>query len=610
MESSHDSNVTKRHTAKTGTHKSNPEISANISQSIRQNPSTWTSTQIEQMQENLGNQAVMRLMRQAFIQREVGGSNESEDPRFSQIQLLAARGDYQGILAKYDYNWFTAKDHLAYDKYVPTDDPRYAERYEDRLKIMRLLLKYRKSQVDALLKSTMEAILAQSYDRVTPPFQIKTMGGDVGYQLFVYNKPVITAFAPGSTSETSDYDITFNVANNAMQEVDAVALFNNKFREKFGYEAGVLFDTNVYTSGFMPEKDGDEVKYKDKFTGMDMGRYQEFKTHKHRMQMALSFLPILQYFSDKNPKAKYLPEWVKFQTQTSNDLEDYLKKEELPSDQALTDLHAIFMINEMLHSETQTERGETEQRLKEENPKLSSDHIAMMAGNELYQKQLERVKVLIKQRGELANKIDTTTNSDELVELHDALAENIIQFELEQGKALVYANEAYFSGGPAVHVVLGMQGGGAVKLGRQQQMQSLLMNIGYKLAHFAHQEEHGGQGRALVGTSKYGQRIRDIIKRGQDEKNPVYKEGVDPKLFSQLTEEQLQVLADEETLINDYKKNKNLSTPSSKESAAARDFSDTDTAKIEKTFLGIAQKILGPFYADKIRKREPNTPVW
>ena len=87
----------------------------------------------------------------------------------------------------------------------------------------------------------------------------------------------------------------------------------------------------------------------------------------------------------------------------------------------------------------------------------------------------------------------------------------------------IYANEAYYTGGAAVHVVKGIQGGGSVKLGRQQQIQSVLMNIGYKLQHFAHHEQEGGICRALVGTAKYGERIRDIIKAGQEGHRPVYK---------------------------------------------------------------------------------------
>ncbi|AFZ24174.1 hypothetical protein Cylst_1925 [Cylindrospermum stagnale PCC 7417] len=75
-------------------------------------------------------------------------------------------------------------------------------------------------------------------------------------------------------------------------------------------------------------------------------------------------------------------------------------------------------------------------------------------------------------------------------------------FEVEQGKALVYANEAYYTAGAAIHVVKGMQGGGAVTLGRQQQMSSVLMNIGYKLMHYKHNHHEGGKGRALVATSR------------------------------------------------------------------------------------------------------------
>jgi hypothetical protein len=58
--------------------------------------------------------------------------------------------------------------------------------------------------------------------------------------------------AAGSTDLTSDYDVTFSAgAGRENLEVLAVAAFNQLFRSNWGRESGIVFDTNVYTSGHM-----------------------------------------------------------------------------------------------------------------------------------------------------------------------------------------------------------------------------------------------------------------------------------------------------------------------------------------------------------------------
>ena len=67
----------------------------------------------------------------------------------------------------------------------------------------------------------------------------------------VRNNPTEMVVA-GSNDRTSDYDITFSAgAGNEELEILAVREFNKLFRNKWMLESGIVFDTNVYTSGHM-----------------------------------------------------------------------------------------------------------------------------------------------------------------------------------------------------------------------------------------------------------------------------------------------------------------------------------------------------------------------
>ena len=105
--------------------------------------------------------------------------------------------------------------------------------------------------------------------------------------------------------------------------------------------------------------------------------------------------------------------------------------------------------------------------------------------NRKYEKQLETVKQILEER--------KTILKEQAAGWQEALARNLIAFDREQGRALVYAQEAYYSAGPVIHVVKGMQSGGRVDLTPNQKLQSILMNIGYKLQHYEHIRQEKGE---------------------------------------------------------------------------------------------------------------------
>jgi hypothetical protein len=72
-----------------------------------------------------------------------------------------------------------------------------------------------------------------------------------GGEIVPHNNP-IKMVAVGSNDLTSDYDVTFSAgAGNEKLESCAVREFNRLFRKEWTLESGIVFDTNVYTSGHM-----------------------------------------------------------------------------------------------------------------------------------------------------------------------------------------------------------------------------------------------------------------------------------------------------------------------------------------------------------------------
>ncbi|MCU0565525.1 MAG: hypothetical protein MUF49_02890 [Oculatellaceae cyanobacterium Prado106] len=585
--------------------------------------------------------SVETTLTQGQLRREV------EEPAFQTVLALHQSKKVSEILALYGYDWFRVKEHLAYVRYAKDE-----QEYENRLKVMGTLIEYRSKAVDTILEETLNAI-AQQVINQNPSFansNEKVKKNKTGYELTLKGKTgntTLVASAPGSTSPTSDYDITFQVPISEDLEVDAVKHFNDIFRKRWnGFEPGVVFDTNVYTSGFM--SNAAQTQYQSEFAGGE-AQLKRLKASKHRTQMALSFLPIRQFFSTQEQAQKGSgTSWKAFKTNTREALTQFLRTNLKPgksADKSIqaaeTDLDEIFNFAQIFHGETYGKINQMKHDIHRlegkdsspgnhphpQNESEASDerHTDAIVKDTLYQQQLDKIKKLLLERQiivtelqELQGKILGSVRYREAIQkLQTRLADNLIRFEQEQGKALVFANEAYYTSGAATHVVKGMQSGGKVQLGRQQQMESLLMNIGYKLQHFEHQYDEYGLGRALVGTAKYGERIQDLVKRGSNEKGfdtqdkPLLKDGFDAKLYQHLQED-VGLLDQEKQLINEYKKGQDLKTPASKEAAAEQDFKPTEDRKhnvitkdnVELQYLLMAQNLLGPFYLDKLQTND------
>lgn len=495
------------------------------------------------------------------------------------------------ILKMYKDNWFTFKDELAYLDKGKNENPAY---YEVKLAAMEKVLQYRKEIVDALLKETCKAVAEQKDNSLT--------------------EKKIKALALGSVTPTSDYDITFEIASAPHLEYKCVKYFNETFLQRYGVASGILFDTNVYTNGFMPSTNEEQTLiYKDKFNpkgkSSDLAPkekelIQKGKTIKHQTQLALSLVSIAQAIDKKA--------WDTFAKETIREVVDYLSKR-LPVKknrkkelllEVKKDLIEIFQKASKIHRQTENRMEREKQIVLKENPNMDLAHLESQTKDALYVDALEMVANQLDALEINAKALETADESKRKELLIDRV-KLIVRFEEVQGKALIYSNEAYFSGGAAVHVVKGMQGGGEFELGRQQKMQSVLMNVGYKVAHFKHQAEEHGMGRALIGTSKYGQRIGNIALSGTEEDAPKVNQKLTKEMSSSTDGIDINKLLHlEEELVLDYKKNdEKYPTPTEKEEAAedhlAEEFEDVSVESFLSTFLQVASKSLAPFYMDK-----------
>ena len=332
-------------------------------------------------------------------------------------------------------------------------------------------------------------------------------------------------------------------------------------------------------------------------------------------------------------------QWFIFKRKTKSALANYLRNkiatEKLEKDiaeetlvmPALDDVQAVFEQTEKLYRDTEFEisKEKAKQSLPsrvrkaiKKDSESESLHLETLAKDKLYVKTLKEVAKLLDNLRKNASALELGENlnldpSDESYDLDEVKlqrkkliktrAKLIVEFEKEQGKALIYANEAYFSGGSAYHVVKGMQGGKGVDVNRQQKMQSLLMNIGYKLQHFQH-KAHDSLGRAMIDTSKYGQRVADLALIQN-----LKIQDTELELFEILSVEAKEMLIDDIDIVTRYKKgtisptsDQSIETPSSKESAAEEDFIMT-IKNVETNFLEIAHKTLAPYYWDKYKTK-------
>jgi hypothetical protein len=371
-------------------------------------------------------------------------------------ELKASVGDSdvspRKLLADAGDDWVGAKDMYAQPEHVAK---------------MWALVFYRKKVVDDLVKQTRADLGAKYKDE-----------------------------ALGSVNLGSDYDLSLDGGLDA----EGVALFNKKFAAKFGdKDAGQVFDTNLYTRGeFLPEK----RKPTDSETGVALKpgskksplterlpiKSGEIQEEDDDSQDALALAKVRSHMDEK--------QWLEFSTKMLDKLPEG-SEEHARAQEALHGANRLY-------SDHESRLEEEVDRLKKAHPDAEEKglDLVLKASNNLYAGELGEVAKLKARRERLLS--DASTSSDDLDDINHRI-------RAAQGKALLFANEAYFSEGALRHVVGNMQAGMEMELTQQQAMSSFNENFGDALKDLHHYREEGF-GKAAYRSSKYVGRLLDAAR--------------------------------------------------------------------------------------------------
>ena len=448
------------------------------------------------------------------LEKQVGEAQESGHP--------------MKILKRYGYHWDVARDVLAY-----ANGERRGKVSRDR---MQTLVDFRAKVVLKVLNDAMIKVAGKIPGANVGGFTHNSQGA-----ILSINAPIggekqekgkekieIHAIAPGSSNLTSDYDVTFQIEQLPQYEADLVREFNLVFRNYFAslggpaYESGVVFDTNIYTSGVLGKK-GSLYKPKTKEASEELAR----------QQLAFSLVAILKGLPQE--------EWNDFEKEvikeatsvvqlnsegvkSINNLFKEAKSHTKTTSLAVKKQKEKVMTNYPDKLNIKNDKKNSPSKDTTSKPNKAIEIAAQMhAANRLYEQQIEKVSGLIKKYQEA----DKTYNPEAAEGDKQKQAEEIdklsIELYKEQSLALIYANEAYYSAGPVLHVVGEMQMGLKNITTEMEYLQSLLVQTGYKLQHIQHYQHlfegisndrrrARKQDRVGLLFAKYGHRAQEALR--------------------------------------------------------------------------------------------------
>ena len=429
----------------------------------------------------------------------------------------------------------------------------------------------------------------------------------------------IQQIAAGSTDLTSDYDVVF-YSENKTKAIEAIQLFNQKFREEFGRESGFVFDTNVYTPGFLPDaaytpkaalfgklnqlqdsfnkRDKLEAKLKEteqslrdldqqqseasssddiqtkrnqleaeqtklatelrkfnedvtklqtqirilrrqagvsagnlnstKAVGQEIERFQTELDKKYESQqrrnaaadtatdaVVVADQDVMSLAQQRRNMTD--EEWSGFQEQTLQGFEEGsdLQKQTDERFQRANEVYTRTRAEldaEIIAQNKQKDPGHPDPAQRRVYPeddvdaiKTQNQNAEIEASNLLYVKRLEEVKNILTELEPLRDKRRTKPLNDEEKQRLNQLT---IEWNKKQSEALIFANQAYYTGGAAQHVVGNQQMNLGRKLTPEEYLNSFNEQISYALEHITAEE---GLGHALWTSGKYLDRATDAV---------------------------------------------------------------------------------------------------
>lgn len=323
--------------------------------------------------------------------------------------------------------------------------------------------------------------------------------------------------AAGSDSLTSDIDV--NLKGNATER--AVAVFNEEFKRDFSYEAGVVYDVNVYALDFMhgagESVDGERLPSQE---GSREGRKQggisdnAINMVDAQLQEEWALVKLRLYMNDEEWRAH------KESVDPDNERSEVWRATELKYAEYRDELHTQMLElvgpaveRASLASESGFKQIEEQAKHLKGDDEIEGENLAMQAANRIYEKKLMRVETF---RGHLSSetaayKAALAAQDQTSADIHEStINELLITLRELLAECSLYANEAYVTHGGVTHAVVGLQIGKPVVLTNEAMRNAMVENHADALKEIG---RHGGSlGEAVYKSGKYVWRFADAIR--------------------------------------------------------------------------------------------------
>ncbi|HLO89513.1 MAG TPA: hypothetical protein VK203_31510 [Nostocaceae cyanobacterium] len=497
---------------------------------------------------------------------------------------------------------------------------------DDCPELMKQIINYREKVV--------KQIITQILD-INPEFQ--TLDVVLGDNSGVVRIKLIDAVAAGSTDLSSDYDITFSAKKGKESlEILAVDKFNDLFRKQWGKESGLVFDTNVYTSGHMrPEAfhgHGSKLNLvnrisailknlEDKRLPLTEDKILEINQLVFQIQSIPDQQTSTKLFSlDIGTLNVKLPIFVKKLKDLQKDLKTVVKEQYQESKDAYgvgEEFDEIATVMSLLHMKEYWQQGQsaganwnyykkrmTSQKLPAHLKQVNKARIkeANKIHNQLLEERRRKIasynsKAKNQQDANLEMKANNELYVEYLQRVQNKKAEikaiegqsessdrlKTLKLELQtlQSKALFFANEAYLTAPAAEQVVLNQQIGLGVKIPVEQYLTSINEQVAFIGEQIHH--SHGNFGRALWKTAKYVERLLKAI------------EAIDGDTHGSVPSQKVKNQVDKlnpliDNLLKKIKKNESLKD--SERDKAAKNLAQANSSLLGRNPTEFSQKIL------------------
>lgn len=340
--------------------------------------------------------------------------------------------------------------------------------------------------------------------------------------------------AAGSETLTSDIDVNLKGTQTEL----AVKVFNEEFKKDgWDYEAGVVYDVNVYALDFMHafggvEVDGHQVTKKEgEREGQKQGGFKEriLSEQDKEQQDEWSLVKVRLYISnpvqwDEYAEAAGLSKQKKESVEAK--YQNYLREiSQEMSEQAGITLDDEYNEDDMASGITGLNSQAEHLVDKQHGGKLSSsdalaENLLIGSSNRVYERKLaelsklrQEVKEAIARYNEMVEKPDEN-NQGTSVSAVTAL-NGYIEIKLKALRKLVsecalFSNEAYVTDAAVYHTVVGLQGGNAIEQTKAESMQAVTENMADALKEISRHNDTLGE--AAFKSGKYIWRMADAAK--------------------------------------------------------------------------------------------------